>query len=143
MNKPSRIGPSEVLQSSLIDTVFYLCVKNNKGRGGGVGVKTEGGVLLKLSSSEKEGLLERGGLKEDLRYCYYCFFCLSDVKKSEECFHCLQHSNPKRILHFKIDLILKAKTLLIPDYGLFYKLLANAGLQSFKNLIVLYVSRAL
>ena len=62
VNKPSRIGPLKVLQSSLIYTVFYLLVNNNKGRGG---------LLLKLSSSEKEGLLERGaGLIEDLRYCY-------------------------------------------------------------------------
>ena len=61
MNKPSRISPHKVLQSSLIATVFYLCVKNNKGRGGevGWGVKTDWGLLLKISSSEKEGLLER------------------------------------------------------------------------------------
>ena len=43
VNKSSRIGPHEILQSSMIDTVFYLLVKNNKGKGGGVGVKTEGG----------------------------------------------------------------------------------------------------
>ena len=42
VNKPSRIGPHEVLQSSLIDTIFYLLVKNNKGRGGEVGVKRRG-----------------------------------------------------------------------------------------------------
>ena len=44
-------------------------------------VKTEGGLFLKLSSPEREGLLEEGGLIEDLRYCHYCSFCLSDVKK--------------------------------------------------------------
>ena len=45
-------------------------MKNNKGRVGGLGVKTEGDLLLKLSSSEKEGLLEREeGLTENLRYC--------------------------------------------------------------------------
>ena len=62
INHPGSVNPHEILQSSLIDTVFYLLVKNNKGRGGGVGVKTEGGLLLKLFSYEKEGLLERGGL---------------------------------------------------------------------------------
>ena len=68
MNKLSRIGPHEVLQSSLIGTVFYLLVKNNEGRWGGG--KTEGrgeGFLLKLSSSEKEGLLEGGGLNKGFK----------------------------------------------------------------------------
>ena len=46
-----------------------------------MGVKTERGLLLKLSSSEKEGLLERGGLIEDLRYRYYWFFPSQLVKK--------------------------------------------------------------
>ena len=46
VNKPSRIGPHDVLQLSLIDTVFYLLEKNNKGRGDGVRFKTEGGLLL-------------------------------------------------------------------------------------------------
>ena len=78
--------------------------------GGGVGVKTERGLLLKFSSSEKEGLLERGELNRGF------MICLSDVKKqkNEECFHCLQHSNPKCILHFEIDLILRAKTFFNP-----------------------------
>ena len=59
LNKPS--GPHKVLQLSLIDTVFYLLVKNKKRREGGMGVKREGGLLLKLSSTEKEGLFERVG----------------------------------------------------------------------------------
>ena len=48
-----------------------------------MGVKREGDLLLKLSSTEKEGLLNlrEGALIEDLRCCYYWFFCLSDVKK--------------------------------------------------------------
>ena len=37
MNKLSRIGPREVLQSSLINTGYHLLVKNNKKRGGGGG----------------------------------------------------------------------------------------------------------
>ena len=90
-------------------------------------VKTEGGLLLKLSSPEKEGLLEEGGLIEDLRYCHYRSFCLSDVKKSEECFRCLQCSSPKYTLHFKIDLTFKAKTFLIPDYGLLRSRYENAA----------------
>ena len=81
--------------------------------------------------------MREGALIENLRCCYYCFCCLSDVKKSinpaliaiakgEECFHCLQYSNPKCILHFEIDLIFRAKTFLIPDFGLFYILLGAA-----------------
>ena len=49
-----QIGPHKVLQLSLIDTVFYLLVKNKKRGGGGrggMGVKREGGLLLKLSST--------------------------------------------------------------------------------------------
>ena len=46
-----------------------------------MGVKREGGLLSKLSSTEKEGYLREGALIEDLRCCYYWFFCLSDVKK--------------------------------------------------------------
>ena len=65
VNKPSWIGPQKVLELSLIDTVFYLLVKNKKrGGGGGMGVKREGGLLLKLSSTEKKGLFERQGLKD-------------------------------------------------------------------------------
>ena len=54
------INYHKVLQLSLIDTVFYLLVKNKKSGGGRMGVKREGGLLL-LSSTEKEGLFERGG----------------------------------------------------------------------------------
>ena len=35
-SKPSRISPHKVLQSWLIITVYYLLVKNNKGRRGGL-----------------------------------------------------------------------------------------------------------
>ena len=79
--------------------------------------------MLKLSSSEKEGLLERGGLNRGFKIL---LLLVQMSKKCEECFHCLQYSNPKYILHFKIDLIFKAKTFLIPDYGLFYILLGAA-----------------
>ena len=44
-------------------------------------VKTEGDLLLKLSSSEKEGLLEGGGLNRGCQILLLLFFCLSDVKK--------------------------------------------------------------
>ena len=33
VNKPSQISPHEVLQSWLINTVYYSFVKNNKGEG--------------------------------------------------------------------------------------------------------------
>ena len=82
-------------------------------------VKTEGGLLLKLSSSEKEGLLERGGLNRGFKILLLLVFLPLRCKK-RECFHCLQYSNPKCILHFEIDLIFRPKTFLIPDYGLFY-----------------------
>ena len=76
VNKPSWIGPHKVLQLSLIDTVFYLLVKNKKRRGGGMGVKREGGLLLKLSSTEKEGLFERGGLNRGFKMLLLLFFFL-------------------------------------------------------------------
>ena len=74
MNKLSRIGPHNVLQSSLIDTVFYLLVKNNKGRESWVGFKTEGGLLLKVSSFENEGLLERGRRNRGFKILFFFFF---------------------------------------------------------------------
>ena len=51
--KPSRIGPHAVLQSWLINTVYHLLVKNNKGEG--------------------MGLIWEGGLKEEFRYVHYVF----------------------------------------------------------------------
>ena len=74
VNKPSWIGQNKVLQLSLIDTVFYLLVKNKKRREGGMGVKREGGLLLKLSSTEKEGLFERGGLNRGFKMLLLLFF---------------------------------------------------------------------
>ena len=67
--KPSWIGPHKVLQLSLFDTVFYLLVKNKKREGGGgeIGVKRDGGLLLKLSSTERRAYLREGTLIEDLR----------------------------------------------------------------------------
>ena len=47
-NKPSWISPHEALQSRLINTVYHLLVKNNKGEGRGA-------------------YLRGGGLIEDLR----------------------------------------------------------------------------
>ena len=63
--------------------------------------------------------MREGALIEDLRCCYCFLFCLSDVKKS---------INPTliAILHVEIDLIFRAKTFLIPDFGFFYILLGAA-----------------
>ena len=62
-------------------------MKKNKGRGGGVGVKTEGGLLLKLSSSEKEGLLERGELNRGFKILLLLVFLpLRCQKKSDKVF---------------------------------------------------------
>ena len=48
-----------------------------------MGVKRDGGLLLKLSSTEKEGLFERGSLNGGFKMLLLLFFfCLSDVKKS-------------------------------------------------------------
>ena len=48
-----------------------------------MGVKREGGLLLKLSFTEKEGLFEREGLNRGFKMLLLLvFFCLSDVKKS-------------------------------------------------------------
>ena len=82
VNKPSWIGPHVVLQSSLVDTVFYSLVKNNKRRGCGVGVKREEGLLLKLSSSEKEGLFKRGGLYRGFKILLLLFFFASQMSKN-------------------------------------------------------------
>ena len=79
VNKPSWICAHKVLQLSLIDTVFYLLVKNKKRGGGGMGVKREEDLLSKLSSTEKEGYLREEALIEDLRCCYYCFFFASQM----------------------------------------------------------------
>ena len=47
-----------------------------------MGVKTDGGLLLKLSSSEKEGLLERGGLNRGFMILLLLFFFLPLKMKS-------------------------------------------------------------
>ena len=47
-----------------------------------MGVKREGGLLLKLLSTERRAYLREGALIEDLRCYHYWVFCLSDVKKS-------------------------------------------------------------
>ena len=59
-------------------------MKNKKRGEGGMGVKKDGGLLLKLSFIEKEGLFERGGLNRGFKMLLllFFFFCLSDVKKS-------------------------------------------------------------
>ena len=43
MNKLSWISPNQVLQSWLIYTGYHKLVKNNRGKGRGVGLKKEGG----------------------------------------------------------------------------------------------------
>ena len=76
---------------SLVHTKFYshhwsipflFTSEDNKGRVGGVGVQTDGGVLLKLSSSEKEGLLERGGLNRGFNIWLLFLLPLRCKKKS-------------------------------------------------------------
>ena len=58
-------------------------MKNKKRGEGGMGVKKDGGLLLKLSFTEKEGLFERGGLNRGFKMLLLLgCFCLSDVKKS-------------------------------------------------------------
>ena len=55
-------------------------MKNKKRGECGMGVKRDGGLLLKLST-EKEGLFERGGLNRGFKMLLLLFFfCLSDVK---------------------------------------------------------------
>ena len=50
--------------------------------GWGLKQRGGGGLLLKLSSSEKEGLLERGGRNRGFKiYCYDCFFLPLRCKK--------------------------------------------------------------
>ena len=45
MNKLSWISPNQVLQSRLIYTGCHKLVKNNRGKGRGVGLKKRGGLL--------------------------------------------------------------------------------------------------
>ena len=65
-----------------------------------MGVKREGGLLLKHSSTEKESLFERGSLNRGFKMLLLLFFLplrckkkaltpLQQLAKGEECFHCL------------------------------------------------------
>ena len=45
MNKLFWISPNQVLQSRLIYTGYHKLVKNNRGKGRGVGLKKRGGLL--------------------------------------------------------------------------------------------------
>ena len=59
-NKPSWISPQEILQSRLINTVYHLLAKNNKGKGRGA---WEGG-LINFLPQKRRRLLERRRLFE-------------------------------------------------------------------------------
>ena len=63
-NPQSQISPNEVLQSWLINTVYHLLVKNNKGEERGGGLKREEGLInfLCLKSSGGGGAYLREGL---------------------------------------------------------------------------------
>ena len=56
MNKPSWISPHEGLQPRLINTVYHLLVKNNKGEGRG------GGLINFLPMKMGGGLIRERGL---------------------------------------------------------------------------------
>ena len=58
-------------------------MKNKKRGVGGMGVKREGGLLLKLSSTEKEGLFERGGLYRGLNMLLLLGFLPLRCKKKK------------------------------------------------------------
>ena len=79
MNKPSRISTKEILRSWLINTVYHLLVKSNKGEERGRGLNENGAYLF--SFPEKGGgggLLEK---KEDLRWtCFPHFYSPLRVK---------------------------------------------------------------
>ena len=53
MNKPSRISTKEILRSWLINTVYHLLVKSNKGEERGRGLNENGAYLF--SFPEKGG----------------------------------------------------------------------------------------
>ena len=70
LNKASWISLHEVLQSRLINTVYHLLVKNNKGDGKG-GKRDGGGLinflpLIKGALIRDEELIWEGGLISDL-----------------------------------------------------------------------------
>ena len=54
-------------------------MKNKKRGEGGMGVKKDGGLLLKLSFTEKEGLFERGGLNRGFKMLLLLFFFASQM----------------------------------------------------------------
>ena len=56
-------------------------MKNKKRGEGGMGVKREGDLLLKLSSTEKEGLFERGSLNRGFKMLLLLFFLPLRCKK--------------------------------------------------------------
>ena len=56
-------------------------MKNKKRGGGGMGVKREGDLLLKPSSTEKEGLFQRGGLNRGLKVLLLLVFLPLRCKK--------------------------------------------------------------
>ena len=62
VNKQSRISPNEVLQSWLINTVYHLLVKNNKGEERGGGLKEKRGLLTFFAWKEGGGLIWESGL---------------------------------------------------------------------------------
>ena len=47
-----------------------------------MGVKIDGGLLLKLSSTEKDGLFERGGLNRGFKMLLLLFFLPLRCKKN-------------------------------------------------------------
>ena len=58
LNIPSWVGPHEVLQSRLINTVYHSLVKNNKGEGRGL--KRDGGGLINFLPLRKGVLIREG-----------------------------------------------------------------------------------
>ena len=54
-------------------------MKNKKRGEGGMGVKKDGDLLLKLSFTEKEGLFERGGLNRGFKMLLLLVFFASQM----------------------------------------------------------------
>ena len=77
------ISTNEVLRSWLINTVYYLLVKNNEEEGRGA---KKGGGIINFIPLKRGGLFERGGFIENLRNKFqipviYCNEAFSVIKE--------------------------------------------------------------
>ena len=124
INHPGLVHTKFYSRHWLIQSFIYVC-RIIRGGDVGWGLK-QMGIIVKAFFPWKGGLIRGGGLNRGFKILSLLFFLPLRCQK-KECFRCLQCSSPKYTLHFKIDLTFKAKTFLIPDYGLLRSRYENAA----------------